>query len=604
MIKRSTRILLSTAIVSISLSAGLLGYGYWYINHTLNKLSIERWSINLQSLSAHHVMFEQVAFNYSALPIGNTITAHHAVIDWQWNGWRIPQIKQITIDKLDISLDAHEASSGAPVWDGAIALPMRWPQTVDFSQIFLLKAWQLQMPCASGACVWSGQVVVDPDENGIHLTLKASPDEVLRENHVVTLTAHYQIQQNLPQLNINVSLDEKPIIKAHTQLLMEQSALTWKGDIDVTLNYPDAWWLNQLTQRGIRFDKNKLGKTTDKITAQISWNTPLTVKETTQHYWVKALPLIVKWQLSGIDIAREGWQTLLPTPLPLLSFTKGSVEAGGEAYWDVRQPQALRSQTTVKLKDVSGIYDTTEFAQLNATAVLQTERGKMKISFPSLKVESITKGLAIEKLDARATYEASLTQPAKGMLTLQALQARFLGGQITTSSNSKINFTQAQQQLTLQLKAIDLQQIFEQYPESDLSGSGYLSGVLPLTLSDKGVSVTDGQLAAENGGVIRYRSPKAAALASSAIGMAMMVKALDDFHYTLLKTTADYDTSGKLLLGVSLEGKNPQIENGRPVHLNIHLEENVPALLTSVQLSGQISDGIQKRIEQKQRRQP
>ena len=48
---------------------------------------------------------------------------------------------------------------------------------------------------------------------------------------------------------------------------------------------------------------------------------------------------------------------------------------------------------------------------------------------------------------------------------------------------------------------------------------------------------------------------------------------------------------------------NPMLQQGRPVHFNINVEEDLPALLTSLQLFGQISDKVRQRIQQNIQRQ-
>ena len=47
-----------------------------------------------------------------------------------------------------------------------------------------------------------------------------------------------------------------------------------------------------------------------------------------------------------------------------------------------------------------------------------------------------------------------------------------------------------------------------------------------------------------------------------------------------------------------LHGQNPTIEKGRPIHFNINLEEDIPALLASLQLTDKVSGIIQQRIQQ------
>jgi len=124
-------------------------------------------------------------------------------------------------------------------------------------------------------------------------------------------------------------------------------------------------------------------------------------------------------------------------------------------------------------------------------------------------------------------------------------------------------------------------------------------GELVTLLGRNGASVKDGSIAAESpGGKLQYRPPAAQSMGATNQGMKMVLDALDDFHYSVLSSNVSYDTSGKLLLGLTLKGQNPALEAGRAINLNINLEEDIPALITSLQLSSKISDKIKQRVQQ------
>ncbi len=44
--------------------------------------------------------------------------------------------------------------------------------------------------------------------------------------------------------------------------------------------------------------------------------------------------------------------------------------------------------------------------------------------------------------------------------------------------------------------------------------------------------------------------------------MKLVADALDDFHYDVLQSSVDYHENGKLLLGLRLQGSNPDLEKG------------------------------------------
>ena len=122
---------------------------------------------------------------------------------------------------------------------------------------------------------------------------------------------------------------------------------------------------------------------------------------------------------------------------------------------------------------------------------------------------------------------------------------------------------------------------------------------VPLVISDKGVLVQDGIVEARPpGGVIRYRPPPAAGqtVASTNPHMEMVLQALSDFHYNVLAMSVQYQEDGNLLLNTRLEGNNPGWQKGRPVHFNLNVQENIPALLKSLEAVKQAEESVRREL--------
>ncbi|WP_256431543.1 intermembrane phospholipid transport protein YdbH family protein [Stutzerimonas balearica] len=102
--------------------------------------------------------------------------------------------------------------------------------------------------------------------------------------------------------------------------------------------------------------------------------------------------------------------------------------------------------------------------------------------------------------------------------------------------------------------------------------------------------------------MLRFRSARLEALAAANPAMKLVTEALHDFHYSLLTSDVRYDETGKLQLGLRIEGRNPALEGGRPINFTISLEEDIPALLTSLQLSDRVSETIHRRVQQRLQR--
>ena len=131
----------------------------------------------------------------------------------------------------------------------------------------------------------------------------------------------------------------------------------------------------------------------------------------------------------------------------------------------------------------------------------------------------------------------------------------------------------------------------------DITGSGFLSGIIPVSLTNNVASVIQGRLESEPpGGVIRYAGAADVVAAAQQPGLDFALRALDDFKYETLTATVDYAEDGTLSVGISLVGNNPAVESGRTIHYNLNVTENMPDLLRSLRLSDELSQGIQNKL--------
>lgn len=280
----------------------------------------------------------------------------------------------------------------------------------------------------------------------------------------------------------------------------------------------------------------------------------------------------------------------------LLELNRGRVGANGELNFN--RNGLLSSNNQLKLNDISGIYDRTLVKGVNGTLDIRYLPQQLQIQADPLQVTEINHGIVAGPLQLGMSYQATPDKLMTGQLNLAHLKLYLMGGTVT-APDTRLDLSQQDQQLLIQLNQIDLAQLLQQYPSSDLNGSGKVSGAIPITINNKGIAVADGTLAAETpGGQLQYRPEAASGMASNQ-GMKIILDSLNDFHYSVLSGNVSYDTTGKLILALRLAGSNPTLEQGRPINFNITLEEDLPAMITSLQLSSQISDKIKQRVQQR-----
>ncbi|MDF2076279.1 YdbH domain-containing protein [Pseudomonas mendocina] len=290
-------------------------------------------------------------------------------------------------------------------------------------------------------------------------------------------------------------------------------------------------------------------------------------------------------------------QTLASWP-PLLTLDNGRIQADASLNMPSGKPLQLKAKLSGK--GLAGIYDRSTLSGVDGELHLQLAGDRLTLALPSLSAKLIDPGIALGPLQVQANYQASLQHPMAGKLSHQRAELGILGGNLRLEPATWA-LDQSSQLLPLKLSGLDLQELFRVYPAEGLEGNGLLDGTLPLRLG-KTISIERGLIEARTpGGRLRFHSPRIRAMGQANPGMKLVTDALEDFHYDLLSSSLDYDQSGTLRLGMRLHGQNPAIEQGRPIHFNINLEEDIPTLLASLQLTDKVSDIIQQRIQQRMR---
>jgi hypothetical protein len=318
-----------------------------------------------------------------------------------------------------------------------------------------------------------------------------------------------------------------------------------------------------------------------------------------QHARLKASELQIDWKAADIFLlaANPFADTLTIWP-PLLSLARGKINASGNLLVNITSNNITSSKTDLQLQDVAGIYDTTLFEGVSTRASIVTLDKTLKLTTDDLKINQVNKGLILGPLLAAGRYESDWASPLNGKLALKYFNGTLLGGSISTPKQD-FDFSRSTQSFMLTLKHVNLSTLLQQHPDSELSGSGQLSGTVPIEITSKGISIAKGAVAAESpGGRLKYKSARAAELAKTQPSMKLLTEALSDFHYSVLASEVNYDENGKLLLSVRLQGTNPKLEKGRPINLNVNLEEDMPAMLASIQLSSKVTDIIKNRLQE------
>lgn len=334
------------------------------------------------------------------------------------------------------------------------------------------------------------------------------------------------------------------------------------------------------------------------LTGELSNASGLVIPQQLQ--WQAPHHFTLNWQLADIFLlAGNPLQATLQLWPELLAVNRGRLSAGGQLSY---QSEQLTANATLQVRELAGLFDRTLFSGLSSQINVSLQNAELKVAVPTLQLNELNHGLQMGPLQLNTDYTAPWQQLSKGKLQLQDLRLRFMQGELVVAPQL-LDLSEAEHKVLLQVNQLDLTELLRQHPTTDLSAKGKISGQIPLVIKNNQFNVVQGKLAAEQpGGQLQYR-PASAATGQTNPNLQLVFDALADFHFKVLSADISYSGEGKLLLALQLQGANPALQQGRAINLNVNLEEDIPAMLASLQLANKLNDTLTKRVQQHIQRQ-
>lgn len=111
------------------------------------------------------------------------------------------------------------------------------------------------------------------------------------------------------------------------------------------------------------------------------------------------------------------------------------------------------------------------------------------------------------------------------------------------------------------------------------AAQGSVSGTVPFTFDDGGISLGRGTLRADVPGTLRYTGENLAAAAVQDENLSLLADALEDFQYRSLALNIDIPEAGSGVISMNIKGSNPAVLDGRPFDVTINLESDYAKLI-------------------------
>lgn len=280
---------------------------------------------------------------------------------------------------------------------------------------------------------------------------------------------------------------------------------------------------------------------------------------------------------------------------PEIDIVAGELSAAGSIDWRLGSDDTLLISGPLRFDavDVSGAFEDSYFLGLTTTLTTQFANplGLRTDKIQTARIGTAELGLAIS--DISWGYEFDSTNST---MAIYDLTGNLLGGSVAIPQAKFQNFS-SDTQLTVVISDLDLAQItaLAEYPE--LQVQGFVSGYLPVRLTDGEITMQEGLVSALNqGGSIRYNPLNPSTNAS----IKLVNEALSNYQFKSLDSELIYDELGDLNMQVQLRGGNPDMAGGQQINLNLGIVNNVPKMLESLRASRSISDALERSLQRRQ----
>lgn len=280
----------------------------------------------------------------------------------------------------------------------------------------------------------------------------------------------------------------------------------------------------------------------------------------------------------------------IPLTKNIINTAFGSIELTGEIEGHsggVHGPLHLRGEK---------LYLNTEYGQLRNLNFFQTFSSLPEIQTPPSQV------LSIEQMIVGPTIDNVMIQSqilSSKRIKVEKLSLFYEGASIHADQFFINPLEPSLIGFKANIKNFKLQTLLQLGLKNTVSAGGRLAGHVNLRYKDK-IPTIQGQLQGESHGWIRYRPPgnrPKVTIQSTDNPMDILQGYLYDFAFETLSLQIESDKNYDSIMILNTLGRNPQYVQGKPLKLNIKLEQNILAAVQSMMLTYDLPNKLKEKLE-------
>lgn len=224
----------------------------------------------------------------------------------------------------------------------------------------------------------------------------------------------------------------------------------------------------------------------------------------------------------------------------------------------------------------------------------------------SISVKNIDAGLDIKNFNIDA--QSKIFLDADASIEFSNMKADTLGGTLASQtfmfylpysdSNTKQKY---HSEFQIDLNNLQLAQVLKLADNPEIEGNGLLIGKLPIFVDEHSTLIRAGWIKNKNQGTLQYKpDEESRAMLKQNPQMKLLIGVLGHLNYRQLTGEIDLDDSGLMTIQGHLQGVNPDFKKGYPIIFNPRIELDLQDMITSLQISEDISDKVSNKILEKQ----
>lgn len=273
-------------------------------------------------------------------------------------------------------------------------------------------------------------------------------------------------------------------------------------------------------------------------------------------------------------------------------LTAGTVFVDLQAAWTESDSSLVfDGLTAARIENLAGHYIDTAFVGLSTSLETDYTSATGFAAKPStITIALIEMGLPVENISSNYTLDLDALA-----INVENLSMTAFGGVIRADPFS-FHTGRNRNTLILRAESIELETLLTLKEFEAIEVSGSIGAELPVTIEGDAITIANGVLLGEApGGVIRY-SPGLETEAADTSSIGLVTRALSNFEYESLTSAVDFSTDGDLNLQLRLTGRNPDLDDSRPVVLNLGVESNIPQMLKSLRAARTVEEILERQL--------